>query len=114
MIARISEEIAQAAEEKRIIISPIPIGAPVYVIDTCKCSPLYAPKCKRAENQFGAKPKAVYSEPLGSDGRAFRCARVFVRPFDYSKHFKKIGKSVFESRTDMMLMVAHMIKINQH
>lgn len=114
MIESISNEIAKAAEENRIIISPIPIGAPVYVIDICRCSTLYAPKCKKSKKRFGEPTKAVYSEPIGSNGRDFRCARVFVRPFDYAKHYKKIGKSVFVSRTDMMLMVAHIIKINQH
>lgn len=114
MITSVPEEIVQAIEENRIIISPIPIGKPVYVIDICKCSPLHARQCKRGDRQIEGKNKAIYHESLGSDGRAFRCARIFIRPFDYAIHIKKVGKTVFERRIDALLMVAHMVRINQH
>lgn len=112
MIASISEEIARAANENRIVISPIPIGQPVFVVEKCRCSPLYAEKCCRAaKHPTGG---ALCCEPIGSDGRRFRCAMVYMRPFDYAVHSKKLGKTVFEKKLDALLAIKSMIQKEQH
>lgn len=106
MIASISEEIVCAADENRIIISPIPIGRPVFVIEKCRCSSLYAERCRRTAG--------LCCEPLGAAGRTFHCAAVYMRPFDYIMHSKKLGKTVFEKKMDALLAVKAMVQKQQH
>lgn len=106
MIASVSEEIVCAADENRIIISPIPIGQPVFVIEKCKCGLLYAKRCRRTVG--------LYCEPLGADSRDFHCAAVYMRTFDYIMHSKKLGKTVFEKKMDALLAVKAMVQKQQH
>lgn len=102
MIESIPTEIVRAAEENRLIVSPIPIGQPVFVVEKCTCSPLYAKRCRRNP---APQRKAICCEPLGEDRNGVHCAKVYVRPFDYAMHSRKLGKTVFTRKLDALLAV---------
>ena len=102
MIESIPAEIVRAAEESRLIVSPVPIGQPVFVVEKCTCSLLYAKRCR---HNGTSQRKAICCEPLGEDRNGVHCVKIYVRPFDYAMHSRKLGKTVFTRKLDALLAV---------
>lgn len=77
---------------------PVPSGTPVYVIEDCYCyTKKYADQCRIRNGSATSNASAVAISPAINVKRGFRCAKVYLRPFDPIKHLAKWGRSVFET-----------------
>lgn len=78
---------------------PVAPGTPVYVVERCNCGLHYKPNCRQLLGNPTGNAKAIAIVPsiAKSKTNMAYCWKIFVRPFDPSKHLKKWGTSVFKT-----------------
>lgn len=81
------------AEEKGLLLQlPIALGAPCYVIETCKCYEGCWKKCQPDNIRLTSKVKAAKHYKTFAD--MHYCCKVYERPFNI-RHLGYYGKRVF-------------------
>lgn len=77
---------------------PVPIGTPVFVIADCYCyTKTYAERCRIRNGRATNNASAIAIFQSHNVKRGFRCKKIYVHPFDPTKHLAKWDKSVFKS-----------------